>query len=294
MKQRICFIINPIAGLGIQKINRLEIKNYFPKKSYKVFFKETQYSGHAALLAREAITEGADIIVACGGDGTINEIASELVGKKTALGFLPIGSGNGLATNLNIPKNLDEALLRLSRLNTQSIDVGQINNTYFFSNMGIGFDAEVLHKYKRIKNRPFLSYLKAVFNAFLRHKNTTNLEFTSDDFSISLDPFMFFVANSNQLGYNISLSRNASLTDGLLDLVIIKRQPKYKLLFLGLLMLLKKEKYFKGMITYPVRKIKVKLSSINPFYLQKDGELCRVNDNELSITVLNHALRVIC
>lgn len=294
MSTKICFIINPVAGLGVQKLNKHDIVSFFPKNKFTVIFKETEYSGHASLLTREAITEGAHIIVACGGDGTINEIASELVGKNTALGCIPIGSGNGLASNLKIPKDVNEALQTLAQFNIQKIDVGKINNSYFFSNMGIGFDTAVLHTYKRIKNRPLLSYIKAVLSTFFNYRNVHRLELVTDDSSFSVDPFMFFVSNSNQLGYNISLSRNASLTDGMLDLVIIKKQPKYKLLVLGFLMLLKKERYFKGMIKYPIKKIQVKLADMNPFYLQKDGELLQVKDKELSITVLDKALTVIC
>lgn len=294
MKTKICFIINPIAGLGIQKINRNEVLAIFNKNQFDVTFKETEYCKHARLLTQEALKENNSIIVACGGDGTINEIAGELVGTQVILGIVPIGSGNGLAKHLEIPtNNIYKALQKIVTQHIEQIDIGKVNGYYFFSNMGIGFDTQVLKTYKRIKNRPMYSYIKAVVTSLFNYKNMPKIKVKVNDCNLLINPFLFMIANTNQLGYNISLHRNAMINDGQLDLIIIKKQPKYKLVWLGLLMILKQEKYFNGIVHYVTKNIEVEQLINTPYYLQKDGELIKMKASHISVNILDKALKVI-
>ena len=104
------FIVNPIAGKGKAIISEQYLSKYFRKREFSIAVKYTEYKGHAKLLTEQSIVQKVDIIVACGGDGTINEIASCLVLTNIALGIIPIGSGNGLARNLKISTNIEKAI----------------------------------------------------------------------------------------------------------------------------------------------------------------------------------------
>ena len=141
------FIVNPISGKGKNSLDPAMVLRVFNPKTFKVEITETLKPSHAIELSLESIKKGVDIIVACGGDGTINEVAGCLIGTSVKLGIIKFGSGNGLATTLNIPKNSEDALRVIKQGITTKIDAGEINNHYFFSNSGIGFDANVINNY---------------------------------------------------------------------------------------------------------------------------------------------------
>ena len=167
----------------------------------------------------------ADIIVACGGDGTINEVASCLVNTNIPLGIVPFGSGNGLASNLKISKKMEKALQTIKDGLLTKIDVGQINATYFFSNTGLGFDSDVIHNYEKISKRCLISYIKAVYLSFKNYTTSDSVCIQANEEKLIISPFMVFISNSNEMGYNMSLTPKASLRDGVLDVVIV---PKIK------------------------------------------------------------------
>ena len=186
------FIINPISGKGSNQLNLELVSSVFNSEEFDIKTKETLEPGHAKRLAVKSVAEGADIVVACGGDGTVNEVASGLVGTDVGLGIVPMGSGNGLASTLKIPKNIVGALKLIKKFNTVRIDVGQINNEYFFSNTGIGFDAKVINYYSKTKGRGFASYLKAVFSTILYNAPSPHLVITTENKSFNLRPFLVF------------------------------------------------------------------------------------------------------
>lgn len=112
------FIVNPISGRGKHNIGKTELEKHFPKEIYKIEVEYSNCKKHAIILTQNAFTNSPDSIVACGGDGTINEVASCLINTKIKLGIIPLGSGNGLASNLNIPKSLDKATEIIRQANT--------------------------------------------------------------------------------------------------------------------------------------------------------------------------------
>ncbi|MGC1633723.1 MAG: acylglycerol kinase family protein, partial [Gelidibacter sp.] len=132
--KNIHFIVNPAAGSGNHLITQEFLENFFEKEGYAITIKNSDYKKHAQALTQSSITEGADIIVACGGDGTVNEVASCLVSTNITLGIIPLGSGNGLASNLKIPKTIESAIALIKTKSVKKIDVGLINEHYFFSN----------------------------------------------------------------------------------------------------------------------------------------------------------------
>lgn len=293
MKQ-IHFIVNPIAGSGNNHLTAERLQTYFDKNEYALKIKQSDYKHHAEILTKESVAEGAEIIVACGGDGTINEVASCLVGTSISLGIIPFGSGNGLASNLKIPKNFEEAIQIIKDQHITKVDVGCINKKYFFSNTGSGFDANVVKHYELSKKRKFISYLKATFNALKDfHKPQKTIQISVNDEVTYENPFMIFISNSNELGYNFSLTPKASLQDGFLDVMIVPKMSNLKTLLLGFLILIKKQHLLKEVKSYQDKQIKITQKKGMVFQTQIDGELYTIDKSTISISILEKSLNVI-
>jgi len=289
--KQIHFIINPIAGSGKKTISHDLLLSYFSPKYFTLNLKYSNYKKHAIQLTQESIKEKADIIVACGGDGTINEVASCLVNSSIILGLIPIGSGNGLASNLQIPKNVEKAIQLIKTQTIKKIDVGHINNKYFFSSTGSGFDAKVTEYYEASGKRKLSSYVSASIKTLNTLRYEEKVEVKCNDEVISLYPFMIFVSNSNEVGYNVSLTPKASLQDGLLDVLIVPKLNKLRLLFFGLLTLIKKQYWLKEVSYYQTKAIT--LNRASDFQIQIDGELHNINTNKISVSILEASLSVI-
>lgn len=140
-KTKITFIINPIAGTRQKEYIRQSISQRFSEEDADVIY--TAYPGHAFEIASEKVKEGCRAVVAVGGDGTVNEVASALVHSDCRLGIIPVGSGNGLARHLRIPMHVPDALAVIENHKEQEIDAGEVNGRYFFCTCGTGFDASV-------------------------------------------------------------------------------------------------------------------------------------------------------
>ena len=288
------FIINPIAGKGRIPKELENVANYFPKNKYQVDVKISRYPGHAILLTKQSEKDGADIIVACGGDGTINEVASCLVNKEIALAIVPIGSGNGLAASLKIPRNVHKAISIIKNQPIQTIDVATVNGKPFLSNMGIGFDAMVISNFNKSKKRKFMAYFKAVLKALKHHKNTEPLRVEMNGVVMKTSPFMFFVSNSKVMGYDMSLTRMASMKDGLLDVVVIDAITKGEMLFLGILLFLRATTFFRKIKYFKVRELKIEFEAHkNKHFMQADGELQTVENGQLEVNLQANGLKVI-
>lgn len=217
----ILFIINPISG-GVSKTSlpnliyqELDKLLFFPKIEF------TEYPGHAKELALQAIENKTDIVVAVGGDGTINEIASVLVNSEVALGIIPKGSGNGLARHLGIPLDSKKAIACLNTAQVKRIDVGQLNDRYFFCTSGIGFDAHVSEKFAQLTKRGLWGYLKTSILSFVNYKPET-FTLHIDGRVITSKAFLVTFANASQFGNNAYIAPLADISDGLLDVTLMK------------------------------------------------------------------------
>lgn len=292
MKQ-IHFIVNPTAGSGNHLISQDFLYKFFDKDDYAITIKNSAYKKHAKSLTKSSIAEGADIIVACGGDGTINEVASCLVNTNIVLGIIPLGSGNGLASNLKIPKNIARAIALIKTTAVKKIDVGLINEHYFFSNTGIGIDAQVIMHYENSNERKLISYIKSSLKALrgLSYRNRITVEINGK--TIETYPFLVFISNSNEMGYKISLTPMASLQDGLLDVLIVSKMSRLKSLFFGFLILLKKHHLLKEAQSYQSNDIKIRQSNHKAYESQIDGEFFNIDSEAISISVLDKSLHVI-
>tara|TARA_B110000967_G_scaffold93058_1_gene95649 strand:- start:2800 stop:3663 length:864 start_codon:yes stop_codon:yes gene_type:complete len=285
--------VNPISGKGKNSLDPAMVLRVFNPKTFKVEITETLKPSHAIELSLESIKKGVDIIVACGGDGTINEVAGCLIGTSVKLGIIKFGSGNGLATTLNIPKNSEDALRVIKQGITTKIDAGEINNHYFFSNSGIGFDANVINNYSNTKKRQLASYLKASLSTFFSKPPPLSIEIAINSELFSLKPFMVFVSNSNEMGYDISLTPKASIQDGMLDVIIVETLNKLEIIYFAFLLLIKKPQKFKKAHYFLTKNIEITNLLNGSVLTQIDGESRQIDSNTLKISIKKEALSVI-
>ena len=220
-KVTVWFIVNPISGTTDKsRIVRL-IPAYMDAQRFDVRILYTQFKGHAARIARQAVDEGVQVVVAVGGDGTVNEVARCLIHTSTALGIIPCGSGNGLARHLFIPMNPEGALQVLSTCDIQALDYGMINDTPFFCTCGIGFDAFVSSMFAKSERRGLLTYIENTLREGLRYKPDT-YEIEIDGEKQHYKAFLIACANASQYGNNVYIAPRASMSDGLMDVTIME------------------------------------------------------------------------
>lgn len=287
------FIINPIAGHGTSSLTREFFERFFVKTNHQLTVKHSEYKKHAIELTKNSILEGADIIVACGGDGTINEVASCLVGTKIPLGIVPVGSGNGLASHLGVPRNLRRSLAIIKNRHIVEIDAGSINGNYFFSNTGVGFDASIIKNYESSERHTLIGYLKACLSSFREAESDMDMEIRANDMEMRVNPFLIFVSNSNEMGYKVSLTPKASLQDGLLDVMIISKIGRLKMIWLGILMLFNRPYLLKEATSFQTKNLELYSNGQSHFDSQIDGELRQINSRRVSIQIRDRALKVI-
>ncbi|MDR2414063.1 MAG: diacylglycerol kinase family lipid kinase [Odoribacteraceae bacterium] len=223
MTPKTLFIIKPGAGAGAG--TRLP-RHLAGNEACTTCF--TTRPGHAAELATAALREGYARVVAVGGDGTLNEVGSALVGTNVVMGVIPLGSGNGLARHLGISTRVNKALRQLRDGKEMLLDAIDINGKYSFNVSGFGLDAEVALLFSRTSSRGFFSYARAAALLWFRHAGR-RYTFRSGDAQWEEHCLIASVANSSRYGYNLSIAPSASASDGLLDLCIIKRPPLYLL-----------------------------------------------------------------
>lgn len=286
------FIINPISGDGKHNLSRTVLEKYFSEKEYKIAVDYSNHKHHAIMLTNNAVAKCPDYIVACGGDGTINEVASCLVNTQIKLGIIPIGSGNGLASNLSIPKSLEKATEIIRKGKTQFIDVGKVNDHYFFSNVGVGIDALIIKKYESYSKRTLMSYVRASIASSIQFKPMqTILSFNNQ--IINTKAFMLFISNSNEMGYGMSLTPKANLNDGKLDLVVVSKLNFIDKLILGMCVVSNKIEKFKKAQHTLIENIYIEMPEKIFVDIQIDGEFHNLKTNKIEVSIIKSGLEVL-
>ena len=220
-KKKIIFVVNPISGTQGKKAILKWIDERIDRSIYDYSIVRTEYAGHASIIAKEAAIDGIDIVVAIGGDGTINEIGRSLVHTNTALGIIPCGSGNGLARHLHIPMDPKAAIEIINQGDKCCIDYGKINNIPFFCTCGVGFDAFVSLKFADSGKRGLLTYLENTLHESLVYQPET-YEIENEEGTMKYKAFLIACGNASQYGNNAYITPQASLTDGLMDITIME------------------------------------------------------------------------
>ena len=221
MKKSIVFIVNPISGTKSKDALPSLIDQHIDAKVFDCEILKTQYAGHAAEIASQCAKDHKDICVAVGGDGTVNEVARSLVHSETALGIIPCGSGNGLARHLCLPMDMKHSLDIINAGQTDYFDYGIINDQPFFCTCGMGFDAFVSLKFAESGKRGLATYVENVLKEGLTYKPDT-YTITDDSGEHQYKAFLVACANASQYGNNAYIAPEASMQDGLLDVIIME------------------------------------------------------------------------
>ncbi len=284
-----CFVVNPISGgKSKEKIFSL-INSELASFGFDLEVMHTQYVGHAEEIAKRAVIEQFDVVVAVGGDGTINEVARNLIGTQVKLAIIPFGSGNGLARFLNIPLHPRKALLVIKDMFSIKIDAGTFNSSLFFNMAGVGLDAKISHVFSNTKHRGFRNYLKLAFEELKKWK-PVRYKLKIDGKEIIADAYMISIANSSQYGNNVHIATDASVTDGLLDVCIVRPFPKILLPYYGVKMLAKKVHGSKHLTVIKGAEITIQQEGF--FYAHTDGEPI-IGEGAINIKVCPLSLNVI-
>ena len=213
--------MNPISGTsnkaGIPEL----IANTLDTSLFDYEIKYTEHAGHAFELASEAKDEGADIVAAIGGDGTVNEVARAIVHSETALGIVPCGSGNGLARHLMLPMQLKKSIEIINHCEIHELDYGIINGHPFFCTCGMGFDAFVSMKFAEAGKRGPITYAENILKEGLKYKPET-YEIEDESGTMRYKAFLISCANASQYGNNAYIAPQASMSDGLMDVIIME------------------------------------------------------------------------
>ena len=290
MRLRIHFIIK-LSNSKIADRIKEEVKIKFDGNKYQVKISESSFKGETKTLAREAVLDKTDLIVACGGDGTINEIINEIKERKFKIAIVPIGSGNGIARHFKIPLDISKSLDLILRHNYTFVDIGKVNESLFLGNVAFGIGADFIKNYHKIKNKGLVGY----FLAFIK----TIFSIKKKQFIIDIDgeriittPLILIVSNTNQQGYNFTVTPKAKTDDGLLDMFIVENSFFLK-------NIINVFKIVLGLNFYPGKSIYKKIENLNitpqkPIKnIQIDGENLNVNDGIYKIKSVKKTLQLI-
>jgi diacylglycerol kinase (ATP) len=221
--RKIAFVINPNAGKKknfdlstfihntISKDVKYEILVWEPKEKFEV-------------LKNYYLHQDFDVVVACGGDGTVNAVATSLMRSHIALGIMPLGSGNGLARSLGYSMDLKAALDFICTQAITVIDGNQISNYMSFCAAGIGFDAHVSNLFASSTTRGLKTYISLATKAYFNYKNKA-YQITIDGKVINTSAFLITFANAPQYGNDAFIAPDASMQDSQIEMVIIKKFP---------------------------------------------------------------------
>ncbi len=284
------FILNPISGK--RPLNRASAEACIREHFEDADICWTQAPGHAAVLAEEAARAKVDAVIAAGGDGTINETARGLVGRQTPLGIIPRGSGNGFAREIGMQLDFQTAVKQLKSAAPRPCDAGYANGELFLNVAGVGLEAEVawqFMQYGKSGMRGKWPYFSIAAQTILTYQ-PPQWTLEADGAQMTIAPLTLVLANGRQYGSSFKIAPQASLNDGLLDLVVVQNVSKWKLA-LALPGFFTNKKPPFG-VTRMLRVRHVRLTQKEPFVYHIDGEP-RQTENTLDIVVQSRALNVL-
>lgn len=277
MKRKFIYFINPISGTGGKALLPEIIKNKTTEKNIPFEILPTNAAGDYAWLKEKIASEKITDIIVCGGDGTVNQIAHAVMGTTVNIGIIPLGSGNGLAFAAKIPKRIHNALDVIFAGNAVLIDSFYINRKFSCMLCGLGFDAQVAHDFAKQQKRGLATYVKQSIKNFITAK-TYPFEMILNGRSISTTAFFISIANSNQFGNNFTIAPQASLHDGLLDIVVVNEMSKLRMVWSilkqirkGQVRVYEDKKYHRNDIHYfQTKKLTIKNLQLAPLHIDGD------------------------
>lgn len=282
---KLLFVVNPKSGSGGKDKIMKEVLRYLSESAeYEIVY--TCAPGHATSIAKDS---DAEIIVAVGGDGTVNEVARGIIGTGKAMAIIPCGSGNGLALHLLGSRKIKKCVNILNRRRVMPIDCGMVNNHLFCCTCGVGMDAIVAHEFSHGHGRGFVNYIRQSIK-ILGNVCARDYKIMIDDMDMSRSLCMITVGNANQWGNNAIIAPLAELSDGQFDIACVSPfrffdVPKLFIqLMKGNLMDSSKVEYYRG------ESIRIKNDS--EMLIHCDGEPYTVT-GDINISILKNQLNVV-
>ncbi|GIN14122.1 diacylglycerol kinase [Shouchella clausii] len=290
------FIINRTSGNGKGDRTWKRIENILQQQNLPYIARFTEVSQHVSEIVKDLLNEDVQTVIVVGGDGTIHEVANELVHTDLSLGIIPAGSGNDFARCIGIPMNYSKALERIVLNNGIKVDLLNLGNRYCLTVTGIGFDGQIARNVNKAKYKRFLNHFRLgglVYTvsmlATLRDYRPTKIDITVDGKEMTFsEVWLVAVANAPNYGGGIKICPDASYNDGMLNLCIVHDIKRWELLRLL-------PKAYKGKhttdknVTLLTGK-EVYISSEKPVLVQSDGE--QFTESPINISVVKDALRV--
>jgi len=292
MPTRVTVIINPFAGArrgeSLPAARAALARRVLAEHGVDVDVAITARAGHASSLAREAVDHGASIVVAWGGDGTVNEVASALAFGPAALALVPSGSGNGLARALGVPTAPDAALRHALERPARAVDMGELGGRLFVNVAGIGLDAAVAARFGRSRTRGFLSHLRTAMPEFFSYV-PVEYHLDVDGDRLRITALIVALANSSQYGNGVTIAPDARLDDGRLDLVLVGPIPVFSRIVGAPRLFTGSIDRVRGVTIRPMSRLRISAAGPMPFHV--DGEPA-TGDATLEASVHPGALRI--
>jgi len=279
---KLLFIVNPVAGKGLAYRSIPHIRDYCSSNSFECTIAMTEFSGHGTILAKELQDSSYDAIVAVGGDGTVREVASALIGSSTPLGILPLGTGNDFARSFNLPEDLFSALSVIAKKSPVPIDVGCSDRFFFLNVASVGLDAEIVRFITKVKKwlpKKAAYYISALIKFITYRTKTVVIEIDGKVFTSKL--LFMAIANGYYYGGGMKVNPNGSISDGFFDVILVRPVPRYKIPFLM-------AKFAAGMhLTLPYvtqyRCKDIKIQSHESLIVNGDGDIVATTPVDFSV-----------
>jgi YegS/Rv2252/BmrU family lipid kinase len=286
---KVRFIFNPHSGSNRRNPHlRDKAAEFIAHCGWDGSVVSTERPRHATELARAAVDDGCELVVAIGGDGTMNEVASALVNTPATFGLIPCGSGNGLGRHLGIPRAGKGAFRTLAESAVTTIDAGKVNQHLFFCAAGTGFEALIAQRFALLTSRGFAGYLKESLKAWWSYEAERYTIHHRGGRDV-VEAFTLAIANSSQYGNNAYIAPDASVSDGMLDVVsvpnvnLFRAVPLAIRLFHGSINRVPDVRHFQGS-EFVIERAK-------PGWMHTDGEP-RAETSRIEVSVLPRSLRV--
>ncbi len=294
--RKIIFLINPISGTKNKKGLRPLIERICQQHHLNVDFADTDRDGNYKWLCERIESEKITDVIICGGDGSVSQVSSCLLNHDVNVGIIPLGSGNGLAFAAGISANPKKAMQIIVNGKSAFIDAFRINDSFSCMLCGIGFDAQVAHDFAKQKKRGLASYVKQTIKNFVSAK-PYSFELFVDNKTIALKSYFISIANSNQFGNNFTIAPKASLSDGLLDIVVVNKMNKLKMIFsvlrhvkFGRIGPVDDKDDQQDINYFQTKKIRIKNPENAPLHI--DGEPAQTS-SEFKIEIIEKAIRLL-
>ena len=297
MTRKILFFINPVSGTRSKiRLEKKIVKKCLEKNigyEFLLTAEDGKYTFLREKISRDDITD----IVICGGDGSMSPVIASLLNLNVDIGIIPVGSGNGLALTAKIPRSVDKALEIIFTGKASCIDAFLINGKLSCMLCGIGLDAQVAYDFSLQKKRGLSTYIRQSFKNFLSALPYP-FELKIKKTNIQVEAFFICIANSNQFGNNFKIAPKASLNDGLLDIIVVKKMSKPRILWSVVKQMKagkirghdEKKFHKKDILYFQTDKIKITNPAMAPLHI--DGDHSQTS-TEFNIEILPAAFRLL-